>query len=635
MRRRTPARPRVRAWLAVGALLLTAGGAAPAAGAGPVRDPYWGTALFELYQDRRHAALVDLMVSQVQQRLPVHGDEAEVLRGGLLLDLGLDLEAERALHALLARHAEPSVHDRAWFHIARLRHRKGQPEAAMAALDRIGAALPAALRDDHALLRAQLRLALGDPAGAAQALSLVDATSPALPYARFNLAIAQLRLGEGAAGREILTTLGALRTDEEALRALRDRANLALGTLALRDGDPQQARDALQRVRLQGPSSESALLALGWAALQGRDHGQAVAAFDELAQRPSGSTAVEEARLARAHARWEAGAPAAALGAYEDAVQAYRREAEALVAERARWRESAWIDRLLAADPAPGFAAAPQPGTLEPALLGWWSVLAGHPWHEAWVRLSDLDVARRWLDGAQQQLPILQAMLAQRQAAFLRREPQLRAQAQSRAADDRADRLAALQQAWQQAAADDDGLAYATAREQRLAETVERARAQLDGLPPAQAEAARERLRLAQGVLAWESVRAMPLRHAPAGRTLAEARQAADEADQRLRRIAEAQRTEPARLQALAARIERLRGAMAALAPQVAALAVAQRAEVQALLDQALQQRQAQVAAQLEQARWSVAQVNDALRAAADGTAALAAPGKGVDDAPR
>ncbi len=49
--------------------------------------------------------------------------------------------------------------------------------------------------------------------------------------------------------------------------ALRDRANLRLGYLQLRNGAPAQAAEAFQRVRSPGPNSNAALLGFGWARL--------------------------------------------------------------------------------------------------------------------------------------------------------------------------------------------------------------------------------------------------------------------------------------------------------------------------------------------------------------------------------
>jgi len=78
---------------------------APADVPHPVVDPHYGDVLFEFYQGRYFPAITALEVSQHFERMPHHADEAEVLRGGLLLSYGLHREAGQVFEALLARGA--------------------------------------------------------------------------------------------------------------------------------------------------------------------------------------------------------------------------------------------------------------------------------------------------------------------------------------------------------------------------------------------------------------------------------------------------------------------------------------------------------------------------------------------------
>ena len=96
----------------------------------PVMDPHYGDVLFEFYQGRYFAAITKLEVSQHFERMQHHADEAEILRGGLLLSYGLHKQAAEVFEALLARGAPPSVRDRAWYFLAKIRYQRGlMPEA--------------------------------------------------------------------------------------------------------------------------------------------------------------------------------------------------------------------------------------------------------------------------------------------------------------------------------------------------------------------------------------------------------------------------------------------------------------------------------------------------------------------------
>ena len=65
------------------------------------------------------------MVSQHFQRVAHHADEAEVLRGGMLLSYGMHREAGEVFARLIEKGAPPAVRDRAWFYLAKIRYQRG------------------------------------------------------------------------------------------------------------------------------------------------------------------------------------------------------------------------------------------------------------------------------------------------------------------------------------------------------------------------------------------------------------------------------------------------------------------------------------------------------------------------------
>ena len=66
-----------------------------------------------------------LMVSQHFDRVARHADEAEVLRGGMLLSYGMHREAGEIFARLIDKGAPPPVRDRAWFYLAKIRYQRG------------------------------------------------------------------------------------------------------------------------------------------------------------------------------------------------------------------------------------------------------------------------------------------------------------------------------------------------------------------------------------------------------------------------------------------------------------------------------------------------------------------------------
>jgi hypothetical protein len=90
-----------------------------------VAAPHYGDTLFHFFQDRYFSAITGLMVSQQLGRVAPHDDEAEVLRGGMLLSFGMHPQAAEVFERLIEHKAAPAVRDRAWFYLARIRHQRG------------------------------------------------------------------------------------------------------------------------------------------------------------------------------------------------------------------------------------------------------------------------------------------------------------------------------------------------------------------------------------------------------------------------------------------------------------------------------------------------------------------------------
>src|SRR5262249_9601834 len=156
-------------------------------------------------------AITTLMASQHFGRVPRHADEAEVLRGGMLLSYGLHREAGEIFTRLLEQSTSPKVRDRAWFYLAKIRYQRGYLAGADEAIRRIGNGLPPELEEERGLLRASILMARGDYAGAAGLLTALAGAKGVTPYVRFNLGVALIKTGDIAGGSALLDELGQAR----------------------------------------------------------------------------------------------------------------------------------------------------------------------------------------------------------------------------------------------------------------------------------------------------------------------------------------------------------------------------------------------------------------------------------------
>jgi hypothetical protein len=437
--------------------------AAPRALGSPqiIGAPHYGDTLFNFYQDKTFDTLIGLMVSQHFARVAPHAEEAEVLRGGLLLSYGMHREASAVFARLIDTTTAPEMRDRAWYFLARAKQQRGLIDEAQEALSRVSAPLLASpvfdgegkavgnkkdaaqasrrLEDSRQLLQAQLLMAKEDYPGAAAVLqALQDETSnnkerdPGVAQlARFNLGVAYIKNGDVEQGTALLNAVGSAPAANEEERSVRDRANLALGFTALQAKEAKTARDSLERVRLNGLEANRALLGFGWAAAELNDYELALVPWQELAARPEVDAAVLEARLAVPYALAEIGAIQQALQSYEAAANGFDQESRRLDESVAAIRTGSLVKDLVALNPSSGLSAFANIKSLPsmPHAAHLAPLLAGNDFQQAFKNLRDLQFLTGNLQGWQGNVAAYGGMLANRQLAFNQRLPAVRARA--------------------------------------------------------------------------------------------------------------------------------------------------------------------------------------------------------------
>ncbi len=605
---------------AAASLALVAGAAEPPKSR-EINDPHYGDALFQFFQDHYFSAVTGLMASQQFKRVEHHADEAEVLRGGMLLSYGLPREAGDIFATLIERGAEPKVRDRAWFFLAKIRYQRGYLPEAEAALAKVGDQLPPELQEDRALLQANLLLARADYAGAATVLGAVGAKAGSARYAKYNLGIALIKAGDSARGSAVLDELGKAPAEDEEFRALRDRANVALGFAALGNDDPAAARVYLERVRLKSLQANKALLGFGWAAAALKEPRLALVPWLELGQREVSDAAALEAQIAVPYAYAELGAFNQSLAGYHAAIESFAREGSALDESIAAIRRGTMFDAVLARNPGDEMGWFWRMGTVgEMPHAGHLSqLLAQHEFQEAFKNYRDLRLLAKNLEDWRDRLVVFDDMLATRRKAFAERLPQVRERAGQiglAALRARRDALAAEIATGE---ADADGVAFADAKQLDLLARVKRAQALVDGgANDPELVAARQRVRLAAGALTWQLAQGYTARVWAAKKDLNDIDDQIARAQRHDAELAQAQRDEPARFEAFGRRIAAIRPALDVMIPRVAALTREQQLALQDIAVAELARQKERLAVYTVQARFALAQLYDRSNRAAD-----------------
>ena len=625
---RRPRRPLGRVVAAfVAVLSMGTVGAQSAPAPAVIRAPHYGDTLFHFYQNHWFGAITGLMVSQHFGRVAPHDDEAEVLRGGMLLSYGLHEQAAEIFARLIDQQAPVAVRDRAWYFLARIRHQRGLLAQAQDALNRVTLPLAGTLEEDRQLLQAQLLMARQDYAGAAAVLDTVKGSPTAGLYARFNLGVSLIRLGGDdnlVRGNLLLNEVGQAAGPNEEIRSLRDRANVALGFAALQNKKPREARTALQRVRLTSAQANKALLGYGWAASELNDPQSALVPWTELATRNITDAAVLEAHIAVPYAMGEIGAYSLALERYQSAVTVFAAEKRGLDESIAAIRAGKLVASLMQQNPdldaekaGGGLGAFARIDKLPemPHTAHLAPLLADNPFQETFKHLRDLQFAAGNLAGWQANLGTFTDMLDNRRNAFATRLPQVRAQAGAvdlPKLQQRRDHIAA---ALARAESDTDVSAFANPRERGLAERIAQARetlAKAQGTPEAAELASTdERLRRAQGALTWQLTQEFSDRNWQARKALRDTDQSLVAARARDAALLQAQRQEPARHERFAARIAELGARLQALQPRVVALNAQAQTQLQEIAVAELEGQKQRLDLYAAQARLAIAQILD------------------------
>jgi hypothetical protein len=303
------------------------------------RDWYFGEALFYAQQGHFFEALERLDAELGQHRaidepaldsLYRNLREAEFSVGDFELNYRMHHRAGRAITAVLEGAVDEAVRNDAAYRLARIHFQKGQFEDALSALDRIAGRVPEEIVDEVEFLRANTYTGLGRHAEAAEVLGRLQNAAGLKGFAAYNLGVA---LHEDARHQDALEQLdraGQIATSDGPVLAIRDKSNFVAGTLLAETEQFDAARRFFDRVRLDGPFSNAALLASGWAAVAADDFEHAVVPWSLLAQREVTDAAVQEALIALPYAYGKLDVHGRAALLYANALDSFGHEVERL-----------------------------------------------------------------------------------------------------------------------------------------------------------------------------------------------------------------------------------------------------------------------------------------------------------------
>ena len=255
--------------------------------------------------------------------------------------------AGRAIKSVLESSVEQPIKNEAAYRLAKIYFQKNQPINALHVLEKIQGEVPEDIRIDESYLRAQVYIANGRFGDAVTLLRPLQNEESLEGFAAYNLAIALIQNGQEKEGITQLDLVGQIRTNESAVLAIRDKANLTLGYRMLENGSPELAKTYLERVRLDGPFSNRALLGSGWVDITLGNFERALVPWSILHKRSKINESVQESMLAVPFAYGKLDVHGKAAIMYGEAMDVFGQEIDNLVSSIKSIREGKFLTAIL------------------------------------------------------------------------------------------------------------------------------------------------------------------------------------------------------------------------------------------------------------------------------------------------
>lgn len=339
-----------------------------------LHDLFFGEVLFDAYQDKYFEALSKLdnelnQYSDVDEKKldPLYKNigPAKFSVGDIELQYRMTQRAGDAIQAVLGAGVDVATRNRAALQLGRLYYKKGEPKRVLYALNLIQKApekshyeafysldILRRKKTDHfkqkvAYLRALAYLDTGQFNKSVTILQSLKNEDIFKGYVLYNLGTALISDGREKQGIQIFDQLGQIKSNKKDVLALKDKANLKLAYLYVEKRDAKQAKKYFERIRLQGPFSNRALLGSGWVSASQGHYDRALVPWTLLSQRSKTNAAVQEAMMAVPYAYSKLKAYGKSANLYSRAMDVFSHEINRLDESIKSIREGNFLKALL------------------------------------------------------------------------------------------------------------------------------------------------------------------------------------------------------------------------------------------------------------------------------------------------
>lgn len=354
-----------------------------------------GETMYDFYMGDSFSALNNIMLAKAMGRIDDSVTPSEVLLGDLYTAFGMPDEADNVFSRVITRDMRSQTRNETLFRKGRLQYRQGNYFEAERILNVPLDTQMSNIESERRVMLANVLMSRNEFLEARNVLAPIPLDTQLGAYATYNIGVTHLRADRSPEGITLLQQVMNLPVSDSETNALKDRAALAIGYNYLQLQDPDKARDALVNVRLEGPFSNAALLALGYANYERKDFKRALSFWLELLNRNPADPSVQEAMILAPRAYEALNAGQQAFYGYKLAITTLNNQLEEVDKLGADIKTPEWLDTLspsadggINADPM-AVASSVMPGDRESISL-LYDLFAAHPFNEGFQQYEQL-----------------------------------------------------------------------------------------------------------------------------------------------------------------------------------------------------------------------------------------------------
>ncbi|NNM50726.1 MAG: hypothetical protein HKM02_00670 [Pseudomonadales bacterium] len=311
-----------------------------------MREFVYGSILYNFYCGRYYSSINGILTAKGQGYINNDDGDTALLLGDIYSRIDMPYYANAVFSRIINQNTLSSIKQQTWLNKGELYYRRGQLTEAEKILIVPRDALTNEQDVKRRVILSNIYMDEGHADKASSILDNIPLDTKYSAYAYYNAGVANLRQGRDNQGMNELEKVINMPVGGDEVNAIKDKASLAIAYQSLRHHQTEQAKADLLNIRIDGPFSNPALLAMGYVHFTEHQYKKALSFWLELLKHNPADPAVQEAMMLAPRAYEELHAFPQAVFGYRLAAQTFRAELTKLEQIDYQAHQPGWLKML-------------------------------------------------------------------------------------------------------------------------------------------------------------------------------------------------------------------------------------------------------------------------------------------------